>query len=220
MKSTDKQALLDRYVDLVLAKNADMNLTGAHNREDLVRRHVDDALKLLDVPEFLAAHRVLDLGTGAGLPGIPLAIMRPDLEVVLLDATRKKVEAVSGFIEALSLSNARVAWGRAEVLAGESDWRRTFDMTVARAVAPLRQLLELSVPFCRSGGHVAAFKGPSADKELFDARGAIEVLHCPLVRRRTYALNDTTFHILVFQAPRTLPRRFPRDWKTIKTHPL
>ncbi len=220
MRSSEQQAHLDRYVDLLLRQNARVNLTGAGTRADLVHRHVADALVLLDVPEVQRAARVLDLGTGGGLPGIPLASMRPDLEVTLLDATRKKVEAVQGFIDALGLPRARAVWGRAEVLGHDPTWRRHFDVVVARAVAPLRLLLEIAVPLCRKGGHVVAFKGSNTDLELAEARHAIQVLGCGLVRRLPYRLGDARFHLLVFRGPDTLPRRFPRDWKSIKARPL
>ncbi len=220
MLHPEQRALLDRYIELLLEKNAEVNLTAARDRRSLMQRHVGDALKLLDVPELGAARSVLDLGTGGGLPGLPLAIACPDLEVILLDATSKKVAAVQGFIDTLGLENASAAWGRAEVMAHAPEWRQRFDLVVARAVAPLRTLLELAAPLCRPDGYVAAFKGPGADKELSHATRALETLRCRTVRRVSYCIGDTSFHILVFQVIGKISKRFPRESGAIKARPL
>ncbi|MFN3178824.1 MAG: 16S rRNA (guanine(527)-N(7))-methyltransferase RsmG, partial [Thermus sp.] len=147
-----------RLYDLLMEANRRTNLTALRTEEEVVVKHFLDSLTLLTLPLFQGPWRVLDLGTGAGFPGIPLKIVRPELEVTLLDATKKKVTFVSQAVEALGLKGAYPLWGRAEELAHLPEHREAYGRVVARAVAPLCVLVELGLPFVALGGYMVAQK--------------------------------------------------------------
>jgi len=211
---------LTAYARLVLQKNQEFNLTGAKSEDELMIRHIEDSLKALNVPEFPLDGAVLDVGTGAGMPGIPLAIARPEIRVTMLDATQKKVRAVSDFIETLELSNASAVAARAEEIAHHPQYRQAFDAVVTRAVAKLPILLEYCIPFCRNGGHVIAFKGPSPDEEVTAAQGALRKLRAEVCRIETYAIREQHFNLVVIKVMGTTPRRYPRPHGQMRRKPL
>ncbi len=211
---------LARYLELLLERNQVMNLTAAHTLEELRVRHLQDSLQLLDLPEVQAAGYALDVGTGGGFPGIPLAIARPDLQVTLIDATLKKVRAVQDFIEAIPVPNAVAMAGRAEELGRDPRWRQKFDLVVSRAFAPLAMLLEYTAPFCQPGGHLVAFKGPDADAELETSGEAMHQLGVRFNRTARYQMRDHTFNLLIFDVQGQIPSAFPRSHAEIRKKPL
>ncbi len=168
--------LLHRLYDLLLEGNRRHNLTAIRDEEGVVRKHFLDSLAPLGTGLLDGQLRVLDLGTGPGFPGIPLKILRPELDMTLLDATRKKVEFVGEVAEALGLKGVRALWGRAEELAHDAGEREAYDRVVSRAVAPLPVLLELALPFLRPGGWLIAWKGPRAWEEAEGAKRALGIL--------------------------------------------
>lgn len=211
---------LEVYLTLLLEANDRVNLTAARTVEELQTRHLDDCLELLKLPELQRPARVLDVGTGGGLPGMPLAIACPWLEVTLLDATHKKVREVQGFIEALALPNAHAVAGRAEELAHDPAWRHQFDVVVSRALAPLPSLLEYLLPFAKVGGHAVAFKGSDAEQELVAAQNALSQLKAVATARHPYQMRDLTFSLLMFQLKESCPRRYPRGQGQVRRAPL
>jgi 16S rRNA (guanine527-N7)-methyltransferase len=166
-------AQLGDFLARLLAMNEQMNLTAIKDEESAWERHVLDALTLLpllgDVP---AGGQLVDIGSGGGIPGIVLAIARPDVRVTLVEATQKKAAFLSAVAEAMGLSNVSVRAERAEVLA-RGELRDTFDVVTARAVARLAALAPLTVPFARPGGLVLLIKGQKADEELAEARSVL-----------------------------------------------
>lgn len=211
---------LERYLELLLAKNEVLNLTAAKDLEELRTRHLEDSLQLLRLPEVQAAGTALDLGTGGGFPGIPLAISRPELQVTLVDSTQKKIRAVQEFIDQLELPNARTAAGRAEELGHDPAWRQRFDLVVARAFAPLPAMLEYCAPFCRAGGTVIAFLGPQLEPVLEPAKSAVKRLGMRFDRALPYTLRDQQFHLAVFQVTGKVPRDYPRGQDLPRKKPL
>ena len=151
---------LARYVSLLLAENRRVNLTSVDNQQDVWVAHVCDSLVLLPLIKAAGAQSLLDLGTGGGLPGLPLACVCGGLQVTLLEATRKKLAAVERIAGALRLENVRFAWGRAETLAHDAAYRERFDAVTSRAVAELRVLVEYASGFVRVGGQCWFFKTP------------------------------------------------------------
>jgi 16S rRNA (guanine527-N7)-methyltransferase len=151
------------------------------------RRHFLESLALLRALEkaaILAAERpaaLLDLGTGAGLPGLPMKIARPHLGLTLLDATAKKTSFLSELLAELTLPDVRVLTGRAEELGRDRQHREAYDVAVARAVAPLAALLELALPFLKVGGALATPKGSGAQRELSEAQRALGMLGGALI---------------------------------------
>ncbi len=151
---------LTRYVSLLLAENRRVNLTSIDDEQDAWVQHVCDSLALLPLIEWSGAQSLLDLGTGGGLPGLPLACVCGGLQVTLLEATRKKLAAVERIAGELRLENVRFAWGRAETLAHDDAYRERFDAVTSRAVAELRVLVEYASGFARVGGECWFFKTP------------------------------------------------------------
>lgn len=159
-KLVSYQALLEEW-------NARMNLTGDAAFEALLDRHLMDSLSPLTAEGLLPeGAAVIDVGSGAGLPGIPLAIVRPDLKITLLDSLRKRVGFLDTAIGALELSNVTTAHARAEDVAQDARYRERYDVALARAVAALPVLMEWLLPFVRVGGRCVCFKGPSVEDEL------------------------------------------------------
>ena len=166
-------ARLGDYLARLLAMNEQMNLTAVKEAGAAWERHILDALTLLPLlAEVPAGARLVDIGSGGGVPGIPLAIARPDLRVTLVESTQKKASFLSAVSAAMGLSNVEVRAERAEQLA-KGDLRGAFDVVTARAVARLATLVPLALPFARPGGVVLFIKGQRADEELDEAASVI-----------------------------------------------
>ncbi len=167
---------LARFHELLARGNERMNLVGNAEFEDALDRHYADSLAPLALGLFAPGARVIDVGSGAGFPGIPLAVARPDLQVTLLDALQKRVVFLQEAAQALGLDNVRVLHARAEDAARLEDQRERYDVAVSRAVASLPVLMELMLPFVRVGGQAVCYKGPAARGELAAAAGAARLL--------------------------------------------
>ena len=202
---------LARYHALLTAWNARIDLTAVLEPEEMVDRHYLDSAAPLALGLIPQGARVIDVGTGAGLPGIPLCILRPDLRVTLLDAQRKRVTFLQAAIEALDLP-AQAVHMRAEDAARDEAHREAYDVAVSRAVAATPTLLELTLPFVRMGGRAIAWKGPGLQAELEQARraahllgGALEgVLDAPVPGR------DWQHVLLVCAKRQKTARQYPR----------
>ena len=202
---------LARYHALVTEWNARIDLTAVLEPEEMVDRHYLDSAAPLALGLIPQGARVIDVGTGAGLPGIPLCILRPDLRVTLLDAQRKRVTFLQAAIEALELP-AQAVHMRAEDAARDEARREAYDVAVSRAVAATPTLLELTLPFVRVGGRAIAWKGPGLQAELEQARraahllgGALEgVLDAPVPGR------DWQHVLLVCAKRQKTARQYPR----------
>ena len=166
---------LARYHALLTEWNARIDLTAVLDPEEMVDRHYLDSAAPLALGLIPQGARVIDVGTGAGLPGIPLCILRPDLRVTLLDAQRKRVTFLQAAIKALDLP-AQAVHMRAEDAARDEAHREAYDVAVSRAVAATPTLLELTLPFVRVGGRAIAWKGPGLQAELEQARRAAHLL--------------------------------------------
>lgn len=169
----------EQYADLLLDWNKRMNLTAVTEREEVFVRHFLDSLTVIPVIERLVetpAIRLIDVGTGGGLPGVALAIVRPRWRITVLDATRKKVSAVEAIVSELGVHNVTPLWGRAETVAQAVEHREAYDVATARAVAELRELVEYCLPFVRLGGYMLAPKGSDVADEVSAAAHALDVL--------------------------------------------
>jgi 16S rRNA (guanine527-N7)-methyltransferase len=197
----DRQlAQFTEYAELMIEWNATrMNLTRLISPQDIVIKHFLDSLALLKLAEITEGASLLDLGTGAGLPGIALKIARPDLHLVLMDGTAKKLTFCRAVCDRLSLSSVEFVHARAEDAERQPTLLRHFDYVVARAVAPLERLLPWCEPFVRPGGFIVAYKGASGAAEMSAAR--------PIARRLGLTLlpiKETSLPI----SPDTLVRTF------------
>lgn len=155
-------ARLARFVACLMTEGQRLNLTAAADEAELWRRHVCDSLALRPIVAEFGAQSLMDVGSGGGLPGLPLACVCPAVRVTLLDATRKKVEAIARMVRDVGLDNVRAVWGRAEARAHDASVREQYDLASARAVAALPTLVELAAGFVRVGGQCWFFKTAAA----------------------------------------------------------
>ncbi|MFA5236015.1 MAG: 16S rRNA (guanine(527)-N(7))-methyltransferase RsmG [Bacilli bacterium] len=217
---TPKQiAQFETYRELIVTWNQAVNLMSRADGLDLYEKHFVDSL-LFPLPED-GKHRVyIDLGTGAGFPGIPLKIMYPDYTFYLLEATGKRADFLRRVINGLELMKIEIVNDRAEAYASFS--RETFDGLVARAVSPLNILLELAAPLVKPNGLIYAYKGDRADVELVEASFAMRVLSLKLVEHQlaTLPLLGHNRHRLVFEKTAPTIARYPRPYSEIKRKPL
>jgi len=173
----DQLDQLDRYLALVLDENRQTNLTAVREVDMAWRRLIIDSLTVLPgLDELEQGDTVIDVGSGAGLPGIPVAIVRPGLKLTMLESTGKKADFIQRCIDTLGLSNASVINDRAETIGQSPRYREQFDACINRAVGPMNVLLELSLPLVKVGGRLLAMKGPRAEQELDDAGDAMTIL--------------------------------------------
>ena len=220
-------ALLDRfqiYYDLLVERNQQVNLTAITEWQDVVEKHFLDSLSLLLFcsPDELSEKKVLDLGTGAGFPGIPLAMVLPDTNFVLTDSLKKRTAFLEELVGKLDLPNVSIIHARAEDLGKEKSFREQFDVVVSRAVANLSVLTEYCLPFVTVGGWFCPFKTEDIDAEVKEASFAIETLGGMLSSIERFVVPTTELHrsIVKIQKKKQSPLRYPRKAGTPVRMPL
>lgn len=204
--------MFENYMKGILDWNERINLTAIKDRDEFIRKHFIDSLLCANSEEYKNGKKILDLGTGGGFPGVPLAIISPDKDFILMDSLRKKLKVVEELSNIIGLRNISVLHGRAEELARNKDYRENFDVCVSRAVANLSVLLEYTLPFVRVDGTLIAFKGPDVDNELKDASKAIDILGGKLDRIEKPNINgfDLNHNLLYIKKIKTTNKKFPR----------
>lgn len=213
----EKMEKLKEYASLIVSNNRKFNLTAIIEENDILIKHFYDSLFPLS---FFSVEnkKILDFGSGAGLPGIPFALFSPTAEVTLLDATKKKCDFLLEAKERLSLQNVEVIHGRGE----DINKRESFDCVSARAVASLSVLLELVAPLLKVGGHFLALKGKGGEEELSQAKGALKTLGLSLFKEEGYELPEGKGSrvLLIFKKEKATPKRYPRPYAEILKRPL
>ncbi len=206
------------YSKLLAEWNEKMNLT-ALAEDDFIEKHFYDSLLLVKTHNF-TDQKVLDVGTGAGFPGLPLKIVFPDLKITLVEPTTKRCTFLQAVVDKLDLKSVTILNKRAEELA--YSLRETFDVVVARAVANLPMILELSVPFVKVDGLFIALKGPGAEQELEASKHAIKALNVKLAKiDKSYLPSDHSLRLnLVFLKQKSTADKYPRNYALIKRKPL
>ena len=221
---TDKQVMqFDRYGALLLSWNEKMNLTAIVEPTEVAVKHFIDAASVWRADWFTAdIRRVVDVGTGAGFPGLPLKILHPELEVTLMDALQKRVRFLSEVISALGLSGVMAVHARAEEGARQKAYRERFDAAVSRAVAPLSVLAEYTLPFVRVGGFLAAQKGAKYAAEAQEGAKALALLGGapPVIASVKLPGLDDTRAVLYVKKVRPTPAPYPRKAGTPEKKPL
>lgn len=210
---------LARYAELLLEKNKVMNLTAITAPRDVATLHLLDCAALAAQLD-LSGKRVIDVGTGAGFPGMVLAILTPDARFTLLDSLGKRVDFLKEVCEQLGLKNVTCVHARAEEFAGEH--RQAYDMATSRAVAALPLLSELALPLVKVGGCFLAMKSVDSDAEIDSARGAIGQLGGKIEAIRDYTIpgTDVTHRVVIIRKVKDTPPQFPRSWARMKKAPL
>ena len=214
-------AQLERFGQLLLKKNEIMNLTAIIRPRDVATLHMLDCAALLNCAGF-QYKTLIDVGAGAGFPGVPLKILVPTLHVTLLDSQSRRVDWLEEASESLSLSGIAPIQGRAEEMGLDPVLREQYDFAAARAVADLRVLSELCLPFVKVDGYFLAMKGTDCDAELDSARPAIHALGGEIEQCVDYAIPHTQVNhrVVLIKKKASTPSQYPRKWVKIQKNPL
>lgn len=217
----DAPAQLARYGQLLLEKNQVMNLTAIRQPEAVARLHMLDCAALLSVVD-IESGTLIDVGSGAGFPGLALKVLCPSLDVTLLDSLGKRTVWLSEVAQQLNLEDVRAIHARAEEQALLPGFRDSFDFATARAVADLRLLCELCLPFVKVGGAFLAMKSVDSDAELRTAQGCIRRMGGQVERYMDYLIPGTqvTHRVIIIRKHTPTPKGYPRTWAKLRAHPL
>lgn len=213
--------LYSKFMESVLEKNRVMNLTGITDRREFIYKHFVDSLSIVKYLSITQEHCLLDIGTGAGFPGIPLKLYT-DCNITLMDALNKRIQFIKEATASYPLNNCQLVHGRAEELAQKSDYREHFDFVTTRAVAHLRTLTELSLPFVKVGGYFVALKGPNYVDELAESDKAIRETGGQVERIELFKIEEyqLSHYLVIIKKVNTTPKRYPRKFSTLQSQPL
>lgn len=216
--SKDQYEQFMRYKDLLKEWNEKMNLTAITEDEEIISKHFIDSIQAFQFDELKDAMTLIDVGTGAGFPGLPIKIMKPELKVTLLDSTNKKLGFLKVVSQELKLNNVEFIHSRAEDGSRKIGYRDSYDIAISRAVANLSLLTELCLPYVKIGGHFIALKGPAVDQEIDDAKYAVQVLGGKIVKTMEVDIEGTDLkhNLVVIRKVKATPKDFPRSSSTIK----
>lgn len=210
---SDKQKeQFDKFYELLVEWNKVMNLTGITEYEEVNEKHFVDSLSIVKAIDMRDVKSVIDIGTGAGFPGIPLKIAFPHLKVVLLDSLNKRINFLNTVIEELGLENIQTIHGRAEDFAKQPAYREQFDLCVSRAVANLATLSEYCIPYVEKGGLFVPYKSGEIDEEVEQAKKAVHVLGGKLENVIKFQLPGTEIgrSFVVIKKVQNTAKKFPR----------
>lgn len=219
--SEEQTVKFQQYYEILIQWNAFMNLTAITEYGDVLKKHFLDSLSLVKAADLEKEIRILDIGTGAGFPGIPLKIAFPHLKIVLLDSLGKRVKFLNHVIEELNLEQINAVHGRAEDFARDIQYRESFDYVVSRAVANLSSLSEYCIPYVKTGGYFVSYKSGNVDNELEKSLNAIRVLGGTVEDIVRFTLADTeerTF-VCIKKVSKT-DKKYPRKAGTPSRDPL
>ena len=225
----EKVELLVRYMERILEYNEHINLTAVTDPTEFLMKHMLDSLAAVSLPSFQKAKIVIDIGTGGGFPGVPLAVLAPEKEFVLLDSLKKRLHVIDELTEELGIRNVTTVHARVEDLGQDPNYRETFDLAVSRAVASLDILSEWCLPLVRKGGCFLSYKGEKAEEEAKEASKAIAVLGGEI---RSFEAQELGVYpqevseaigghrLIVIRKVNPTPRKYPRKPGLAKKNPI
>ena len=208
------------YMELLLGWNEKINLTAITDENDIVLKHFVDSLT---IKKYISENeKIIDIGTGAGFPGIPLAIMNKYNEITLMDSLNKRIVFLNDVIDKLKLNNVKAIHSRAEELARNKNHREKYDVAVSRAVANLSTLVEYMLPFVSVGGKSICMKGPNIEEELKNAKNAIKELGGEIIKIENFKLpeSDNERNIVIIKKIKETSSKYPRKSGTPSKEPI
>lgn len=200
------------FYELLIEKNKVMNLTGITEYEEVIDKHFVDSVSIIKAIDLNKKIRIIDLGTGAGFPGIPLKIIFPNIEIVLVDSLNKRIKFLEEVVEKLQLTDISCIHSRAEDLARNKEYREQFDLCVSRAVANLSTLCEYCIPFVKVGGNFVSYKSGVIQEELEQAKYAISTLGGELSEVINFTLPETDIErsFIKIKKNKNTQKKYPR----------
>ena len=223
IKITDVQCdKLYRFYEMVIEKNKVMNLTAITDYEEFVIKHFVDSLMIAKVMDMTMPMSVLDIGTGAGFPGVPIKIVYQETKVLLLDSLNKRLNFLNEVIAELGLKDITTIHSRAEELQAKGEYRENFDLCVSRAVSALPTLSEYCLPYVKLGGKFIAYKAVGADEEIEASKTAIRVLGGEIKETAHFTIKDTDYTrvLISIEKIKNTPKKYPRPGGKPGKNPL
>ena len=213
---------VEEYMSGIVKWNEKVNLTRITDRDEFIIKHFIDSLVCCNYAEYTNAKMIIDVGTGAGFPGIPLAILSPEKDFVLMDSLNKRLKIIDELCEKVGISNVTTVHARAEELARNKQHREKYDLCVSRAVANMAVLAEYCLPFIKVGGFLLAYKGPEAADEAGTAAHALKILGGEILDIRDAKLSayEISHKIIVIKKVKCTASKFPRKAGTPSKEPL
>lgn len=211
-----------KYMRLLQEWNEKINLTAITEDEEVVKKHFIDCIKAFKSEAIKNAETIIDVGTGAGFPGLPIAIMNPNVKVTLLDSLNKRINFLNLVVRELGLKNVVTIHSRAEDGARNKELREQFDVATSRAVANMAVLSEFCIPYVKINGYFVALKGPAIEDELKSGEKAIEVLGGELKNKIEYEIeeSDLNHNIVEVKKVKKCPKTYPRKAGTVNKNPI
>ena len=210
------------YKELLKEWNNKMNLTAITEDEAIIKKHFIDSIKAFRAEPFKSCKSLIDVGSGAGFPGIPIGIMRADLSIVLLDSLNKRVTFLNTVASELGLNNIKAIHGRAEEESRKKEHRERYDVATSRAVANMSSLSEFCLPFVKKGGYFIPLKGPAIEEEILASKKAIKVLGGNLEEIIPVNIEDSDLkhNLVVVKKLNNTPSLYPRKAASIQKKPI
>lgn len=218
----DQKSQFDLYYELLIEWNRVMNLTGITDYDEVNLKHFTDSLTISRIIDMAQINTLIDVGTGAGFPGIPIKIAFPHIKVYLLDSLNKRIKFLNEVIKKLGLKNIYAFHGRAEDFAKDRQYREKFDVCVSRAVANLSTLSEYCIPFVKTGGYFVSYKGGDSDEEVVRSENAITLLGGEIENTDRFFLPDTDMGrtLIKIRKRKSTPNKYPRKAGIPSKEPL
>jgi len=212
----------ETYTDNLLSYNEKVNLTAITNLDEIYEKHYLDSLSIIKYFNIAEKSSVIDIGTGAGFPSIPIKILRDDINLYMVDSLAKRVVFLEDMISKLNLKNTSALHSRAEDLAQINEYRENFDYAVSRAVANLSTLCEYCIPFVKKSGFLICLKGQNVDEEIQNSKNALKLLKCSIIDKIEVQIpfSDLNHNIVVIQKNDITPKAYPRKSGTPSKNPL